>query len=189
MPAEDRPSRPQGSCDTVCEPGSGRTPGHTLTPVCEQKPGVVSHLFTALLLRPRSPLSTLITQGPPLQALMAGSTHSLAHSLSANYSSPLSQACWERRQSPSPTSQSWHPPRTTLLPARCSPGSSSPSLCRCQHTRLSLFRRDYLWLDEPSSTKVRYQHAREQGGELQQLPRGRKNRNLHKHFPQKRETK
>lgn len=88
MPEEDRPSRPQGSCDTVCEPGSGRTRGHTLTPVCEQKPGVVSHLFTALLLRPRSPLSTLITQGPPPPALTAGSTHSLAHSLSANYSSP-----------------------------------------------------------------------------------------------------
>lgn len=188
MPEEDRPSRPQGSCDTVCEPGSGRTRGHTLTPVCEQKPGVVSHLFTALLLRPRSPLSTLITQGPPGPALTAGSTHSLAHSLSANYSSP-EPGLLGKKAEPLPHQSVLAPSRTILLPARCSPGSSSPSLCRCQHTRLSLFRRDYLWLDEPSSTKVRYQHAREQGGELQQLPRGRKNRNLHKHFPQKKETK
>lgn len=54
--------------------------GHTLTPVYEQKPGIVSHLFTALVLRPRCPLSTPITLGPPSHpprptAPKTGSTH------------------------------------------------------------------------------------------------------------------
>lgn len=117
MSAEDRPSRLQGSCDTVCEPTLGRTRGHTLTPVYEQKPGAVSHLFTALLLRPRSPLSTLITQGPPLPALMAGSTHSLAHSLPSNYSSPEPGLLGKEAEAPPPPVN----PGTLHVPLRSQP--------------------------------------------------------------------
>lgn len=62
----------------------------------------MSHLFTALLPRPRCPLSTLITQGPPPPALMAGSTHSLAHSLSSNYSSPEPGLLGKEAEAPPP---------------------------------------------------------------------------------------